>query len=400
MPTPIIFIDDTGVHRKRQDEILADQQAAYQGIHGTDIDVGPSTTDGQWLGTVSEALSAAAETIEAVRNGCAPDGATGAQLSRIARLIGITRKPAQFSTVTLTLSGTPAAVVTSGKLVVNDEDDTAIFQTTADATIGGGGTITVAARSSSPGPVPGPPGHLTIIQTVVAGWTGVTNVSAVALGTLEETDPELRQRYNASVALPSLGILDGLVAALKQIADVIHVKVYENDLDAPVTMHGGGTLAPHAIQAVVDGGADADIASVMWLKKSPGCTQVGAVAVNIVDSQGLTKTMRFDRPADVPIFVTVRLTAAVTSPTSTAIINAIIAFGNGTFPGFEGLGSDIGADVIWSRLFIPINAAAPGVSVDALFIGTSATPTSSLNLLIGFASLATWDPLNIIVTWV
>jgi uncharacterized phage protein gp47/JayE len=399
MPDPIIFIDDTGVHRKRLDQILADKTSAYQGIYGTDKDVGPSTIDGQWLGSEAEALAAVAETIEAVRNGCAPDGAVGTQLSRLARIIGITRKPAEFSTVTLTLSGTPSTVVTAGKLVVNDEDETAVFQTTADATIGGGGTVTVAARSSSSGPIPGPAGHLTVIQTVVAGWTSVTNVSAAALGSLEETDPQLRQRYAASVALPSVGIIDGLFAALDQLADVAHVRVYENEQDVAVAQHGGGTLAPHAIQVVIDGGDAAQIASTIWLKKSPGVTQVGAQAVDIIDSQGLTKTMRFDRPTDVPIFVKVILTAAVTSPTADAIIAAIVAFGNGLLPNFEAFGSDIGGDVIWSRLFIPINTAAPGVSVLSLLIGTVNPPVASTNVTIPFASIARWDPANVVVTW-
>ena len=55
--------------------------------------------------------------------------------------------------------------------------------------------------------------------------------------------------------------------------------------------------------------------------------------------------------------------------------------------------------MIWSRLFIPINTAAPGVSVLSLLIGTINPPVASTNVTIPFASIARWDPANVVVTW-
>src|SRR6185369_14497325 len=111
-------------------------------------------------------------------------------------------------------------------------------------------------------------------------------------------------------------------------------------------------------------------------------TLVGAVEQDIVDSQGNTQVMRFDRPLEAPIFITIQISASVTGATSNAIRQAVFDYGTAN--------SGIGQDTGWSRFFIPINTSAPGVNVTGLFIGRATNPTSQASVVINFNEIATY----------
>lgn len=378
-------IDDTGLTRTRLDERLAALEAAWRTIFGADIDLAPESLDGQVLGIFSEIIADQDSLLEAIYNGRSPAGAVGAALSRLVMLNGVSRKPFTFSTAPITLGGTPGTVIPMGSLIASSDtisEKDSVFETVAPYTIGGGGTVAGTVRATTPGAVPAGPGNLTIIQSVISGWTTAINATAATPGTEVETDQALRIRRAESVAISSQGILDGLYAALLQIADVTQVAVYEN----PTDIIDSNGLSRHSIHAIVLGGDPADIAEAIWLKKSLGVTQVGAEAVDIVDSQGQTQTMRFDRPVDTPIYVRVELAVMPNAGTVTAIKNAIVSWGQAT--------SKIGAPVIWSQVFIPINTI-PGLSVVNLFLDDVPSPAVQLGVVVPYNALATWDTLNI-----
>jgi uncharacterized phage protein gp47/JayE len=378
-------ITDAGFVKTRLDQRLADLETAVQGIFGSDIDLSPESPDGQLLGVFAEALADLDDLAEAVYNGRSPAGARGASLARLVRLNGLTKKAAQFSTATVTLGGSPGAVIPIGALVTSSIDPTVVFETTGANTIGGGGTIAAAMRATVSGPLRAPAGTLTIVTTVVSGWTSAVNGSDAAVGNDDESDPTLRLRREASVALPSQGIIDGLYAALVQDADVTRAKVYENPTDVP----DANGLPRHSINVIVQGGDPVDIANSIWLKKSVGVTQVGAVSQTITDIQGITHTMRFDRPVDAPIWITIvtAATPVLGMDTKAAIADAIVAWGLAN--------SDIGSDVIWSQLFVPINTI-PGLNIINLYIGLAEFPTFQANIVMDFNAIATWDSSRIV----
>jgi len=380
----VTTIDDIGFHRTRLDQRLADLKSAYLAVYGSDCDLSPESPDGQIIAAWAEVIADHDELLEAVYNGRSAAGARGAALSRLAQLNGVTRHAASFSIVDITLTGTNGTLVPAGSLISTTETPAATFATVADVTIGASPTAG-QARATASGPVHAPAGTLTNRLTVIAGWTGVTNAADASIGSFEETDAELRARRLASVALPSQGILDGLFAALAQVDDVSHVAVYENPSDS-VDSDG---LPPHSVNAVVDGGSAADIALAMWTHKSLGVTLVGAQTQDVPDTQGIAHAMRWDVPAPTLIYVTVQLASTVGSSTKSAIRDAVAAYGDAN--------SQIGGDVIWSQLFIPVNSV-PGLNVLAIFVGTAPSPATQANVVIAFNAIARWDISRIDVT--
>jgi uncharacterized phage protein gp47/JayE len=397
---PLIYIDDTGIHAARQDEILAYLQSVFKGIYGVDIDLATETPDGQFIGVLSEVWSDIFQVTVEVFNGRSPAGAIGAALARLVKINGITKKDPAYSSTTVTLGGINGSPVPAGALIGNSQPGvTATFKTLVDGVVGG---AAVPVQATVAGPIPGSAGDLSVPLTVVPGWTTVTNASGVALGTTGETDAVLRARRTASVALASIGILDGLEAALLQVPGVTQARVRENPEDTTQSLADGGTLVAHAIEAMVIGGDPAAIAETIWRKRSLGVTMVGGHVQSVTDSQGVAHDIKFDTLGSgiigKPIYVEVHTATALSGDVQIQVAQAISDRGNGllkindvTLPG-----SQIAETVSVSDIYDAITAlkfsTLPDLKVGKVFIGLAPSPTLEDDIPMAFNWIATWDP--------
>lgn len=373
-----------GFTRTRLDERLTQLQGAMRAIFGPNINLDPDTMDGQTLGIFAESTSNLDQLAEDVYHSFNPQSATGVALSRLVQLNGIRRIEGTYSTATLRCVGSQGTVIPAGSLVKSTATN-ATFETIAEATIPAGGQIDVAAQSSVKGAVLAPAGTLTKIDTPIYGWQTATNVLDATPGRDEETDEQLRLRRRASTSTPGQAVVDSLYGALSNLSAVLQARVYENDQDTvqPVT-----SLPPHSVYCVVEGGADADILNTIWLKKTAGTTTYGTTSGSVNDSMGNPHTLKFSRPTDVNVYVVVNLHTRSGWPTDGVqrIKDAITAWAVAN--------QSIGEEVIYSRLFDPINSV-PGHSIDSLYIGTSAAPTGTANIAVPFDGLSRFDSTRI-----
>ena len=374
-----------GFTRTRLDERLTALQEAMRAIFGPTLNLDPDTMDGQALGIYAESISNLDQLAEDVYHSFNPQSATGVALSRLVQLNGIRRIEGTYSTVTLRCVGSQGTVIPAGSLVKSTATN-ATFETTEEAVIPASGEIDVAARSAVKGAVLAPAGTLTKIDTPIFGWQTVTNLLDAAPGRNEETDEQLRLRRRASTSTPGQAIVDAMYGALTNIPEVRQAKVYENDQDV-IDANG---LPPHSIYCIVEGGADADILGTIWLKKTAGTTTHGTTAGQVTDSMGNPHTLKFSRPTDVDVWVTVNLHTRPGWPTDGAqrITNALTAWAVAN--------QSIGEEVIHSRLFDPVNTV-PGHSIDSLYIGTAANPAGTANIAVPFDGLARFDSSRIVV---
>lgn len=383
-------IDNLGIHRVRLDQRLADFIAAFQVIYGSDINVDPDTVDGQFLGIVSEMAADADALLEQIYLARSPASSVGADLSRLVQLIGITRNVASASTANVTFGGVAGTVIPSGSLVDTTDQPPAHFQTVGDVTLDGFGNATGVVRATTTGPVFAPAGLISVIKTVISGWSSVTNPAAVNLGSNQETDVALRVRRAASVAINSKSIVDGIYAALANIQGVSEAVVFENRTASPIARLGSTDLPPNAIQCVVRGGLDGDIAAAIFAKVSAGVTLVGATSATVIDTQGTVQVIKFDRPTPVAIFAAVAMRGPTALPASAAfqaaVRQALVDYGTATVK--------IGQVIIRTRLFSPVTdiVDGSGFSIDTIKIGTSALGVAELDIAIPFTGIASWDP--------
>lgn len=227
---------------------------------------------------------------------------------------------------------------------------------------------------------------LNVIKTPVLGWDDVTNPLAASAGRDVETDEQLRLRFRNTKFERSTNILDSLYSALLSLNGVESVTVYENDTDI-VNLDG---LPPHSFMAVVLGGDSEDIAETIWLNKPAGITSVGNTTIEIIDSQNFPRDINYQTPNPVPIYITINLNTTSEYPANGAdlIRAAIIEFARTEF--------GVGDDIIWSRLFTPINSVG-GHEVESLFIGTTMSPISTDTIPIAFSEIGSFSSVNIVV---
>lgn len=268
-----------------------------------------------------------------------------------------------------------------------NEVDITITQTQ----IGGFGDD-VEAEALEFGPLAAPAGTLTAIETPTSGVDAVTNPAAADVGTNIETDSAYRIRRANSLQKAGTATLEGIRNLVAEVSDVDTVLVFENAGDV---VDGEGR-PPHSIEVVVLGGADADIALAIWQAKAGGIQTFGSESEDVVDSQGTTRTILFNRPTEVPIYMTVEIVPN-TDPNESEVYPddgddlveaAILAFALENQP--------IGRDVIVNKYFIPVNSV-PGVNGIVIKVGLSASPTLSANLILTSRQLAVFAAARIVI---
>lgn len=234
------------------------------------------------------------------------------------------------------------------------------------------------------GPVTGEANTITSIQTPKTGWDSITNPTAVVPGEDIETDEELRERFRQSKYIRASNILEALYSDLISLPNVLEVQIYENDTDV-VDTNG---VPAHSFLPIVVGGDPLDIANSIWQNKPLGIRSYGNTIQTIYDSQGFPHQIGFERPNPVDIYIRMNLTTDANYPQN----GDDLIRSNLTSTDFG-----IGDDVIYSRLYTPINSV-PGHQVNSLEVSLDGISWNTSNIDILFNQIATLESANILIS--
>jgi uncharacterized phage protein gp47/JayE len=380
-------VTPTGITAPSFADILAFFISKYQGIFGADIYLGPDTQDGQFLSVIASAINDSNSVAIAIYNAFSPATAQGVNLSSMVKINGLARAVSSFSTCDILLTGVAGTTVSNG--VLSDTQGVK-WNLPASVTIPPAGQVTATATCAVAGSVTALANSITGILTPTRGLQSVNNPSQSSPGEPVEDDAALRVRQAASVSIPSLTILDGVVAAVSAVTNVSRVKPYENDTATADAMG----IPAHAISLVVEGG-DADaIAAAIALRKTPGTPTYGTTVKTVTDQYG-TRTIKFYRPTDVAISVTVTLIALAgySTPVATAIQQAVVDY-------ISDLG--IGQQVRRTRLFTPANlygvADSLTYEIESIQIASGSGTLGDTDIAIAFNQLATCQLSDVTIT--
>lgn len=365
-------LTETGFERTRLIDRLAEIKGDARAIFGQDIDLSSDTMDGQHISLFAEAIADLDELAELVWMSFDPDLAFGNSLSRLVKINGIERSQGAYSTVNLTLTGTPLVLVPKGSVISNASGTVEVF-TTEDVRIDQTGTALVTAMPSEMGPVSAGANTLTVIKTPLFGWASVTNTTSMTIGKLRETDQQLRARRRGSVSKGNRNMVEALWAKLADLTGVIEVSVLEN---ATQYTDSRG-LPPHSIHVVISGGDEEEIAQTIWASKTGGTLVAGTQDYTIIDELGNEQIMKFSRPVDVTIRVAVYITplSGYSFSTASLIKQAVIDYLNDDIA--------IGGDIINSALYTPLNAIG-GFAIDRIELAKGNEPLAEKSLYLDF----------------
>ncbi|MCL8293805.1 baseplate J/gp47 family protein [Klebsiella oxytoca] len=362
----------------------------FQQIYGLDAYLEPDSKDGQMVALVALAIHDANNTAISVYRSFSPATALGDALTSNVKINGITRRSATNSTVDLLLTGTVGTTITNGSV---RDSNSVIWNLPATVVIGTDGTVVATATCASTGAVAALAGSITTINTPTRGWVSVTNPLAATVGVAAETDAQLRVRQSQSVALASLTPFDAVDGAIANIEGVTRHKLFENDTE---TTDANG-LPAHSISAIVEGGDATEIANTIRSVKGQGVTTYGTTAVIVTDKYGNPYTIRFSRPADVPVYVSITLKALTgySSQIGDEIKAAVAAYINSLA---------IGDSVLLSRVYSPANLGvvsggnARFYDIMELLIGRSVAGVTAANLVVAYDESASCSVDNIAIT--
>lgn len=242
--------------------------------------------------------------------------------------------------------------------------------------------ITVACTEN--GPIEQATGTIDTIATPIFGWDTVTQIGPATVGSLRESDVALRARFNNAKYTRGSNIIDALYSDLISLDGVEDVIIYEN-LTTVVDEKG---IPPHAFMVLIRGGLEEEIAEAIWRNRPAGITTHGNSVFLITDIFGNLKEVYFQRPTFVDIYVSVQVTTDSNFPP-----DGVEQIRSALFDYIQ-TQSTVGRDVIYSRLYTPINSV-PGHQVDSLTLGLSASPTGTSNLVIDFDQVAKLEIGNI-----
>ena len=292
---------------------LQDSLNQIYAVDGDTINFGSETPDGQVVNIISQLGTDVRELAQGVYNSFDPDKCTGSvQDSRYA-INYILRHGGTFTiqnidvTVdkTVTLQGLDANYNDPNAASYTVSDNAGNLWYLIDTTTLTAGVTSLPFRSQNYGSYQSAINTINNQVTKVLGVVNITNsIAATTLGVRQESDAEFRLRRERSTAVRGQNNYDALLGQLLELNTVSDARVFINNTanaDTSITDKVGG-IPPYTVWVIVDGGANLDIANIIY-SNSVGLATIGDVEVDVQSVSGQTFTTYFDRVNPVPLYI-------------------------------------------------------------------------------------------------
>ena len=362
----------TGIQIDRLDSIIERFENGLRQIYGRNIDLSPDTPDGQMVGLLSQIKMDIEELAENVYRQLDPDVATGAWLEQRVAYAGLMRRAASYSYLrSVVLTGEPLTQLYAG-IVVSDPHKVR-WVLNANVQLDSNGSARADFRSEELGAFNLARNTNLTIETVTLGLNAAATFENAEIGVEEETDQQLRERFFISRTKNAQNSADAIQSKIAALPDVKQVKVLENN----TKQRDKNGVEPNSLNIIVDGGADNQIAQVIYENKGAGVGLQGATETTLTVN-GERRALRFDRATPVDVQISMRCVRyedfTEVDKDEIKRLLSIQRFG-------------IGQNLSLSRLYSPINQVG-GFWVKELKIGRKGQALKAENVIIQPRELA------------
>nr|DAR99354.1 MAG TPA: Baseplate J like protein [Caudoviricetes sp.] len=365
-------LTETGIQIDRLDSIIERFENGLRQIYGRNIDLSPDTPDGQMVGLLSQIKMDIEELAENVYRQLDPDVATGAWLEQRVAYAGLMRRAASYSYLrSVVLTGEPLTQLYAG-IVVSDPHKVR-WVLNANVQLDSNGSARADFRSEELGAFNLARNTNLTIETVTLGLNAAATFENAEIGVEEETDQQLRERFFISRTKNAQNSADAIQSKIAALPDVKQVKVLENN----TKQRDKNGVEPNSLNIIVDGGADNQIAQVIYENKGAGVGLQGATETTLTVN-GERRALRFDRATPVDVQISMRCVRyedfTEVDKDEIKRLLSIQRFG-------------IGQNLSLSRLYSPINQVG-GFWVKELKIGRKGQALKAENVIIQPRELA------------
>jgi hypothetical protein len=404
----------TGLVLPQEAAILAGIQQDYNAAFGGNLNPQLTTPQGQLCSSTTAIVANANTVFATFVNQVDPDTATGFMQDAIGRIYFLNRNPAIPTSANLQCVGAFGTPIPVGALAQDTSGN--IYSCTQAGVIPVGGSVTLAFANVIAGPTACPANTVTKIYQGINGWESVNNSSPGTIGANVESPAAFEFRRQNSVGKNAQGSIPAIFAACFTVPNVIDVFVTQNNTGSVISggINGnpnstGYPVAAHSVYVAVTGGAAQAVANAIWAATNIGAayqTATGSAGASLVsetvtDNSGYNipvpaYTVNFINPASTPVFFAVTLAASALLPANivTLVQQAVIAQFTGQSQG--SLRERIGAQILASRYFGPVQSIGNEVSILTITIGFNSS-VGSASLQMGIDQEPTISMANIAV---
>lgn len=300
----------SGLETKSNNQLVSELKTNFQNIYsvnGEVLNFNSNTPDGQFIEILAELGTIIREMITEVYNSCDPDKCVGAVQDNRYAINNLTRNAGSYTLQNVSVTATKTVSLQGLDGSFNEEEASAytisdnagnIWYLVDSQTIYAG-TTNLEFRAKEKGAIIPTIGTITNQVTIIDGITSViNNVGVTIIGTEEESDADFRIRRNRSVSNNGQNSIDAIIGNILALDGVVAVNAHVNYTNST---DDTGTL-PHYIWVIVEGGANTEIAEVIYANIGGAGTR-GDVTVPITTAGLQTFNVHFDRADIVPLYI-------------------------------------------------------------------------------------------------
>lgn len=309
-------ITPKGIKIPSTQQIKASIDQVFVKALGPTADTSPNTVIGQ----ISQELTLLWQNMYAemvqLFNSYSILNAEGLFLDLIAKNFNITRKPGQFTTISVLCTGANGIILPQGMEIEGNKGDR--YFLTLPVMIENG-TATGIFQAQSYGPFVPSPGTVTKIVSSVSGLDSVRNTSGGNNpGRYVETDAEFRKRIPKEVYATSSSTYTAMMVEIARVSK--NFVLLENDSSEPKTIQNV-SVSPNTVALISQDGSDIDLANALYRSKAVGINTQGDVSVAMPST-----IIRFSRPQEVTVTfsVTIKISLSEQPPNVVKLIKDTI----------------------------------------------------------------------------
>lgn len=380
MSASYTYVIATGAIAIDTTDLLTDVETEWQNAFGTTLNTDASTPQGTLIASETTARTSVMKNNAELANMQNPNLTYGVYLDAICALLGIDRGTNQSTVASgVEITGDAQTVIAAGSRIKTPNED--IFTLVEAVTIPIGGVTTGIFQSQAYGAIAFPTGSMEIVDGTI-GWGGASAVAGTTVlsGSTQNTDPQLKNKRNAQLAIQGTSSTDAIFANLLNVPNVTSAMVVENNTGVVGTVNGITFTKPSALWVCVAGTASQSaIAAALYAAHNASCPwDFGAAGMgNPVNAPngvttpdpttGLPQTVLYTTPIlyDTYINLQVRQSASQ-APGAPAIQAAVLAYAQGLESGEPGF--VMGADVSSFEVSGSVARQYPGLYVKSCMV--------------------------------
>ena len=277
------FIDSTGFNKPSYPEILLELQDLAKEKYGEDVNMSSNTPLGKLLELIAYREYLMVEETEHLYNSKSIFKSSGqALIDNLSDKLITPREPTQASGQ-LKVVTTDRAEIRVGTLFRGGNAG-GLYSAIRTYQFAQGGEHYIDVQSLEYGDAGNAtPNTINVIVNPIRNVESVTNPNAFVNGQDEETDEELKDRYERSRAISGTRRLEAIEANILQSVDGINDAIaLEND-----TMEEVNGIPPKSIYVIYDGGDGEEVARVVYEKKAGGIQAYGSEEYEFENKRGV-----------------------------------------------------------------------------------------------------------------